>query len=86
MLLRMRTSILLPDALYRETKTAAASAGRTVTSLIEEALRERLAKRLTGAKRARKGRLPIFDGKTGLRAGIDLDDSAALLEVLDGRG
>lgn len=82
----MRTTILLPDALYRDTKTAAASSGRTVTSLIEEALRERLARRLTGAKRARRARLPVFDGKTGLRGGIDLDDSAALLEVMDGRG
>src|SRR5512135_3355652 len=41
MLTHMRTTILLPDALYRDTKAAASSSGRTVTSLIEEALRAR---------------------------------------------
>ncbi len=85
MLPHMRTTILLPDTLYRETKAAAAASGRTVTSLIEDALRERLARRAPTAKRPRRARLPVYRGKRGVRAGVDLDDSAALLDVMDGR-
>jgi len=85
MLPHMRTTILLSDALYRDTKAAAAASGRTVTSLIEDALRERLARRAPPGKRPRRVRLPVYRGKKGLRAGVDLDDSAALLDVMDGR-
>jgi hypothetical protein len=81
----MRTTILLSDALYRETKAAAAAAGRTVTSLIEDALRERLARRASVVKRPRRVRLPVHRGRKGLRAGVNLDDSAALLDAMDGR-
>ena len=86
MLTHMRTTILLPDALYRDTKAAAASSGRTVTSLIEEALRERLARRAPGQKRPRRARLPVFRGTKGVRPGVDLGDSAGLLDVMDGLG
>lgn len=82
----MRTTILLPDALHRDTKAAAAASGRTVTSLIEDALRERLGRRAPGSRRPRRVRLPVFRGKKGVRPGVDLSDSAALLEVLEGRG
>ena len=85
MLRHMRTTILLPDGLYRETKAAAAASGRTVTSVIEDALRERLRGRGPGSKRRGRARLPVFRGKRGVRRGVDLDDSAALLDVLDGR-
>ncbi|MEO8055489.1 MAG: ribbon-helix-helix protein, CopG family [Acidobacteriota bacterium] len=81
----MRTTILLPDSLFRETKAAAAASGRTVTALIEDALRERLARRSPGGKRPSRARLPVSRRKRGLRPGIDLDDSGALLEVMDGR-
>lgn len=86
MLCHMRTTILLSDTLYRDTKAAAAASGRTVTSLIEDALRERLARRSpAGRKRPRRVRLPVYRGKKGLRPGVDLDDSAGLLDVMDGR-
>ena len=82
----MRTTILLPDALYRDTKAAAAASGRTVTSLIEDALRERLGRRTPGPKRPRRVRLPVFHGgKKGVRPGVDLDDSAGLVDLMDGR-
>ena len=84
--MHMRTTILLDDALYRDTKAAAAASGRTVTSLIEDALRERLARRAPPGKRRRHMRLPVYRGKKGLRPGVDLDDSAALLEVMEERG
>jgi len=81
----MRTTILLSETLYRETKAAAAASGRTVTSLIEDALRERFARRSPRSKRPRRARLPVFRGKKGVRPGVDLDDSAGLLDVMDGR-
>jgi hypothetical protein len=50
--------------------------------VLEEALRETL------ARRRRRGRtvpaLTIVDGR-GVRAGIDLDDSAALLDAMEDR-
>lgn len=82
----MRTTILLPDSLYRDTKAAAAASGRTVTSLIEDALRERLARRTPNRKRPGRARLAVFRGRNGVRPGIDLDDSAALLAVMEDRG
>lgn len=85
MLTHMRTTILLPDTLYRDTKAAAAASGRTVTSLIEDALRERLGRRPPGSKPPRRTRLPVFRGKKGVRPGVDLDDSAGLLDVMDVR-
>jgi plasmid stability protein len=39
MLICMRTTINLPDALVEATKARAAAEGRTITSLIEEGLR-----------------------------------------------
>jgi hypothetical protein len=81
----MRTTILLSETLYRETKAAAAASGRTVTSLIEDALRERLARRSPRSRHPRRARLPVFRGKKGVRPGVDLDDSAGVLDVMDGR-
>jgi hypothetical protein len=77
----MRTTIHLDDTLYRDVKTAAAESGQTVTTLIQDALRQRLAgrKRGTGRKRLR---LPTWKGK-GLQPGVDLNDSAALLERME---
>jgi len=40
----MRTTVDIPDALYRETKALAALTGRTVKDLITEILRDRLEK------------------------------------------
>jgi hypothetical protein len=74
----MRTTIHLPDDLLVQAKQAAAASRRTLTQVIEEALREAL------GRRKRRGRpdaprLPLF-GEGGLLPGVDLDDSAALLE------
>ena len=77
----MRTTVRLDDQLLREAKAVAAATGRTLTELVEDALRESLARRQVVA-----GRKPVvlrtFKGK-GLRPGVDLDDSAALLELMD---
>ena len=77
----MRTTINLPDDLMAKLKRSAVERGSTVTALIEEALRQSLASRRP-AKRAGKVRLPVY-GKRGVLPGVDLDDSAALLDLID---
>ncbi len=77
----MRTTIRLPDTLLLDAKREAVKCGMTLTAIIEESLRARLA-RTTGEPRTRV-RLTTT-GHGGLRPGIDLDDSASLLDVMDG--
>lgn len=79
----MRTTVRLDDDLMKEVKRYASERNQTLTSVIEEALREKLIKRPRTEKR------PPFKLKTfsrdgqGLQSGVDLDDSAALLELME---
>jgi len=78
----MRTTIRLTDALLREAKQEAAKNSLTLTALIEESLRERLARSRTSAE----ARLPVrltTTGSGGVHPGIDLDDTASLLDLMD---
>ena len=77
----MRTTIRIHDQLLTEAKQLAAATGRSLTSVIEDALREMLARRQTLSRRE-PIRLKTDSGK-GLLPGIDLDDSAALLDVME---
>ena len=77
----MRTTVRLDPHLLTEAKKRAAASGTTLTALLEQALRESLARRDAKAT-ARPLRLKTFKGN-GLRAGVDLDDSAALLDLMD---
>jgi len=76
----MRTTVRLNDELLREAKRAAAESGHTLTALIEEALRERLARRTRGPKREWI-ELPTEPG--GPQAGVDIDNSAGLLDLME---
>jgi len=82
MLSCMRIAIRLDDDLLRQARALAAQTGRTLTSVIEDALRETIARH-----RGRRGRprmkLATFKG-TGLRPGLDLDDSAGLFHLMEG--
>ncbi len=78
----MRTTIRLDDELLTRTKELAASTGRSLARVIEDALREMLARQSQAGER-QPVRLPTFAGK-GLQPGVDLDDSAALLDLMDG--
>lgn len=77
----MRTTVSIDDQLFADLKRRAADTGRTMGDLIEDALRESLARRQhVGA------RLPVHlptDGEGGLQPGVDLDDSAALLDFME---
>ena len=76
----MRTTVRLDENLLAEAKKHAAASGKTLTALLEEALRESLARRGTQSK-AKPVRLKTVKG-SGVRAGVDLDDSAALLDLM----
>ena len=77
----MRTTIQLDDQLLAEAKQRAAQSGRTLKAVIEDALREALARRDHPGP-ATRVRLRTFKGR-GLQPGVDLDDSASLLDLLE---
>jgi hypothetical protein len=77
-----RTTVRLDDQLFREAKKAAAESGQSLTRLIEDALRELLTRRPSRGRR-RRVRLPTFQGN-GLFPGVDLDNSASLLDRMEG--
>ncbi|OQW31480.1 MAG: hypothetical protein A4E19_07655 [Nitrospira sp. SG-bin1] len=77
----MRTTINLPDDLLTQIKKLAAASNSTVTALIEDTLREGLARRRR-SRRSERATLPIY-GKQGPLPGVDLDDTASLLDVME---
>jgi predicted transcriptional regulator len=79
----MRTTVRLDDHLLREAKALAVKTGRTLTAVIEDALRATIASHRR-ERRPPRVALPTFKGK-GLQAGVDLDDTAGVLEIMDGR-
>jgi hypothetical protein len=76
----MRTTIRLDDDLLAKAKRAAVERGTTLTAVIEDALRRALAP--SPSARREPFSLPTFRGD-GLRPGVDLDDTASLLDVMD---
>jgi len=78
----MRTTIKIDDRLLVEAKTRAAMSGRTLNQVVEDALRAAFARR--GAPDNGRPELPVFRGGR-LVPGVDLDDSASLLDLMDGR-
>jgi hypothetical protein len=78
----MRTTVRVDDGLLEEAKRYALETGRTLTAVIEDALRESLG-RARRAPRQRKVRLTTFDGG-GMSPGADLTDSASLRDLMDG--
>ncbi len=79
----MRTTIRMDDDLLRRAKERAARTGTTLTRVIEDAVRQLLARRRVNQVRE-PVRLPTFCGE-GLQPGVDLDDTAALVELMDER-
>lgn len=79
----MRTTVRLDDTLLGEAKAHAAREGRTLTAFFEDALRRALADAARRPERPIPA-LPTFGGG-GLLPGVDLDDSAALLDLMEGR-
>ena len=82
MLKHMRTTINLPEELMLQAKKAALEARTTLTEIIANALREALAKRRQ--KKAKRDFKIIASGRGGVFPGVDLDDTSALLDIMDG--
>ncbi|MCL4523117.1 MAG: DUF2191 domain-containing protein [Acidobacteria bacterium] len=81
----MRTTINLPDSLLTQAKRAALDRGTTLTEFIADALRLALARKKARAK-SEVPPLPVFTpapGKEGFQPGVDLDNSAALQDLMD---
>lgn len=76
----MRTTIRISDDLYREVKTLAARSGRTVASVLEDAVRRGLA---GGEQRTAQRYTVRATGTGGLRPGVDLSSNSTVAEALD---
>jgi hypothetical protein len=68
-----------------QAKQEAEQRGETVTALIEEGLRLVLALSHQTPPRERVA-LPVCNAGGGLLPGVDLNDSAGLLDIMEGRG
>jgi plasmid stability protein len=76
----MRTTIRINDALYRRVKARAAQTGRTVSDVVEDALRESLSPRR--GEQTELPALPVVGG-SGVMPGVDLANHAALRDRMD---
>ena len=77
----MRTSMNLPEALLEQVRAHANATGRTVTSLVEEALRKLLAEHTVPTSPRR--RTLSTDGLPEGRLLVDITDPDALRDALD---
>ena len=76
----MRTTITIDDRLLREAKILAARTDRTVSSVLEQALREMLARQAESDDRRRRDfTLPSYHGGGFL---VDILDKEALADAL----
>ena len=81
----MRTTVRLSEALINQVKREAEQRGETVTALIEEGLRLVLAQSHQPPSRERVI-LPVSKAGGGVLPGVDLNDSASLEDIMEGRG
>jgi hypothetical protein len=79
----MRTTLDIEDAVLRAARKRAAEEGKTLTRVVEEALREHLG---ADRRRARAFRLKLLTKKGRLLPGANLADRDALYERMEGRG
>jgi hypothetical protein len=74
-------TLRLDEGLLEDAKRYAMDRKMTLTALLDQVLREFLARSQQREERTPVS-LPSFKGR-GLRSGVDLDDSAALLELME---
>ena len=80
----MRTTINMPDRLLAQAKRVALESHVTLTELITNSVRETLARRHSKAQPVSP--MPVYappTGSGGVQLGVDLDDTAALLDLMD---
>lgn len=76
----MQTTVRLDPKLLAEAKNHAAESGGTLTSFIEKALRESLARRRPHVD-SKPVRLKTVKGN-GVRPGVDLDDNVSVRSLM----
>ena len=76
----MRTTLTIADDLLTEAKERAARTHRTVSEVVEDAMREAFARRTTGRSR---GAVDLPTSPGGPRRGVNLDDNVAVREVAE---
>jgi hypothetical protein len=77
----MRTTVSINDDLLRAARSQAAAEGRTLSDLVSEALRQRLAGREV---EDRERYVPTTFGKDGPLPGVDIANNAAVRDLMDG--
>lgn len=78
----VRITIQISRTLLDELKTRASRDGRTLSEVVEEAIRSGLNR--PGHPRV-PIRLPVFEEGTGPQPGVDLTDTSRLLELTEGQ-
>lgn len=79
----VRTTITIDEQVYREAKAVAARSARTVSQVIEDAVRSAL--REVSGPVGDLEPLPTF-GRGGTLPGVDLADQSALADLMDAGG
>lgn len=79
----MRTTVTIREDLLKQARKLALERSCTLSALVEDALQQAI---LADAAivSCEPTRLPTFRGR-GLQGGIDLDDTASLLDAMEGR-
>jgi hypothetical protein len=77
----VRTTLNIDEALLADYKQLAARSHRSLSAVIQDALREQLARYADRTSRPRV-KLPTF-GSGGVLPGVDLNDNAALAAILE---
>jgi predicted transcriptional regulator len=78
----MRTTIRINDELLKKAKIRAAETDRSLTEVIEDALRKAI-DNVDADIESRDDTIPTA-GEGGVQPGVDLDDTSSLLDKMDG--
>lgn len=81
--MQLRTTIRLEESLLEQAKAEAARRNKTLTSLVEEGLHLVLKEAQKPVKR-KKVVLPICRQGGGTLPGVDISNSAELLDIMEG--
>jgi hypothetical protein len=81
----MRTTVRLDDALLDQARREAANRDETLTALIEQGLRLVLAQSRSPQSRRKRVVLPTCRAGGGVLPGVDLNNNAGLLDLMEGR-
>jgi hypothetical protein len=81
--MQLRTTVRLEESLLEQARTLAEKQNKTLTSLIEEGLCK-VIKEARTPKARRKIVIPIGKQTGGTWPGVDISNSAELLDIMDG--